>query len=122
MNKETKNLMCYQVDSSPEYFVCSCGYITKQEKRLLSHFDKEDRSKPMDLKEAFKQVKENPDNVKAIHIGSITQLTKEANKAQYLKKVKGIEPLDTKPLERIESMLSAIIAHLNIPYKGILKG
>lgn len=73
-------------------------------------------SNPMELREAFKQAAKESSNIKAVHIGTVEELNAKIEKS----KNKTVESPEQR-LDRLESMLSAIIVHLNIPYKGILK-
>ena len=73
-------------------------------------------SKPMELTEAFEHAGWNK-KIKAIHMGTKEELDADVEKAKYKRAESSEQRLD-----RLESMLSSIIVHLNIPYKGILKG
>lgn len=62
--------------------------------------------------------KADDENVKALHVGTIDQLTDLKKKVDSGEKTN--EDFKREQLNRIESMLGSIIMHLKIPYKGII--
>jgi len=75
----------------------------------------------MPLTDAFREAEKHPELVKSVHVVTgekeiqdrLRALQKEAEEIQ------GQQFQDR--LSRVEAMLSAIIIHFNVPYKGILK-